>query len=72
VRARLFEHVRYLHEEHTELGARYRVANDLAAKFAYRLEASFAKHRRLEPIRAALRRFYGAGQTEKIGLAQAA
>jgi hypothetical protein len=72
VRARLFESVHYLHAEHTERGARYRVANDLAARFARRLEASFARHGRLEPIRAALRRFYGAGQTEKIGLAQAA
>jgi hypothetical protein len=72
VRARLFERVSYLHSADTEIGARYRLANDLAARFASRLEASFVRHRRFEPMRAALRRFYAAGQTEKIGLARAA
>jgi hypothetical protein len=48
------------------------MANDLASRFARRLEAIFARHQRFEPMGAALRRFYGAGQTEKIGLAQAA
>jgi hypothetical protein len=72
LRARLFERVRYLDPPHTETGARYRIANDLAARFARWLEASFARHGRFEQMRSALRRFYGAGQTEKIGLAQAA
>jgi hypothetical protein len=72
VRAQLFERVSYLHAADTETGARYRMANDLAARFARRLEGIFARHRRFEPMWAALRRFYGAGQTEKIGLAQAA
>jgi hypothetical protein len=69
---RLFERVTYLHAADTERGARYRMANDLAARFTRRLEALFTRHGRPEPARAALRRFYGAGQTEKIGLAQAA
>ncbi len=56
VRARLFERVRYLHAGDTETGARYRMANDLAARFARRLEGIFARHRRFEPMRAALRR----------------
>jgi hypothetical protein len=72
VRTRLFERVTYLHAADTERGARYRMANDLAARFSRRLEALFTRHGRPEPARAALRRFYGAGQTEKIGLAQAA
>ena len=72
VRAQLFERVRYLHAADTEKGARYRMANDLAARFARRLEALVTRHRRFEPMWATLRRFYGAGQTEKIGLAQAA
>jgi hypothetical protein len=72
VRARLFEAVTYVHAPDTERGARYRMANDLAARFSRRLEALFTRHRRPEPVRAVLRRFYGAGQTEKIGLAQAA
>ena len=72
VRARLFDHVSYLHAADTERGARYRMANDLAARFARRLESLFTRHGRFEPMRAALRRFYGAGQSEKIGLARAA
>ncbi len=72
VRAQLFEKVTYVHAPDTERGARYRMANDLAARFTGRLEALFTRHRRPEPVRAVLRRFYGAGQTEKIGLAQAA
>jgi hypothetical protein len=72
LRARLFERVRYLHAADTETGARYRMANDLAARFAGWLEASFARHGRFDQMRAALRRFYGAGQAEKIGLARAA
>jgi hypothetical protein len=72
LRARLFERVRYLHGADTETGARYRMANDLAARFAGWLDASFARHGRFDLLRAALRRFYGAGQAEKIGLARAA
>lgn len=72
VRSRLFEHVSYLHAADTERGARYRMANDLAARFARRLDALFTRHGRAEPMRAVLRRFYGAGQEEKIGLARAA
>jgi hypothetical protein len=68
VRAQLFERVTYVHAADTERGARYRMANDLAARFTRRLEAIFTRHGRFEPMRAALRRFYGAGQTEKIGL----
>ncbi|APR80880.1 Hypothetical protein A7982_06227 [Minicystis rosea] len=72
MRARLFERVAYLHPPHTETGARYRMANDLAARFAGRLELRFARHGHFGEMRAWLRRFYGAGQAEKIGLAQAA
>jgi hypothetical protein len=72
VRARLFDRVTYLHAADTEQGARYRMANSLAARFARRLEAIFTRQGRAEPMRAALLRFYGAGQAEKIELAQAA
>jgi hypothetical protein len=72
VRTWLFERVKYVHGEHTERGARYRMANDLAARFARRLEKIFVVHGRHEAMRDALVRFYGAGQTEKIGLAQTA
>jgi hypothetical protein len=72
VRERLFERVRYLHAAGTEIGQRYRLANDLAARFARRLEASFAVPGRCEELYRALRRFYAAGQREKIELARAA
>lgn len=64
--SRLYERVRFLHEPGTVLGERYRTANDLAARFARRLMS-------YEPraTHAALRRFYRAGQAEKIRLVAA-
>jgi len=72
VRARLFEAVVYLDPPDTEKGERYRLANDLAARFAGRLEESFAIRGRYRDLLSALRRFYAAGQSEKIALARAA
>jgi len=66
VHARLYEDVRYLHAAGTELGERYRTANDLAARFVRRL-LFFGP----EATRTTLRRFYRAGQTDKIRLAAA-
>lgn len=61
---RLYERVRYLHGEDTEQGRRYRTANHLAARFCARLDARRERHR--------LRRFFRAGQEEKIRMALAA
>lgn len=61
--SRLYERVRFLHEPGTVLGERYRTANDLAARFARRL-MGFGP----EATHATLRRFYRAGQAEKIRL----
>lgn len=72
VRARLFEAVSYLDPPGTEKGDRYRLANDLAARFAGMLEKRFARQGRFEQLLHALRRFYAAGQYEKINLACAA
>ncbi len=72
IRARLFEAVAYLHPPGTERGDRYRLANDLAARFAGRLEASFARRGHFDRMRCALRLFYAAGQSDKISLARAA
>jgi hypothetical protein len=64
--ALLYERVRFVHAAGTELGERYRTANDLAARFMRRLlEAGPSS------THAALRRFYRAGQAEKIRLAAA-
>ena len=72
IRQTLFDRVSYVDPVGTETGDRYRFANDLAAGFAARLEKRFARHGRFEQMRAALRRFYCAGQAEKIELARAA
>jgi hypothetical protein len=62
---RLFEHVSFLHDAGSEDGDRYRLANTLAARYVRRLERFPAQHE----LRAELRRFYRAGQTEKIRMA---
>lgn len=68
LRERLFEHVRFLHEEGSEAGDRYRMANSLAARYLCRLEVLHTPR----AFEAELRRFYRAGQTEKIWMARAA
>ena len=74
VRARLYDRVAFAHPRGTERGDRYRMANELAARFAGRLEAQHLRDGRIDPsgMRQALHRFYWAGQTEKIELARAA
>ncbi len=64
----LFEQVRYLHDATTERGERYRLANGLAA----RLVARVATRHGIDSARGILRRFYRAGQAEKIRMARAA
>jgi len=68
LRDRLYERVQYLHAADSEDGVRYRMANDLAARFVARLARSYDPPAALRE----LRRFYRAGQTEKIRLARAA
>ncbi len=71
LRAAMFERVRYLHEAHTEPGARYRLANELAARFIGSIEDAWVGARDALLL-ARLRRFHGAGQREKIEMARAA
>ncbi|HEY5961427.1 MAG TPA: hypothetical protein VIV60_32940 [Polyangiaceae bacterium] len=63
----LYEDVRFLHACESEAGARYRLANRLAARYVNRLL-------RLDPLgwQRRLRAFYRVGQTEKIAIALAA
>jgi hypothetical protein len=65
---RLFERVRFLDPAGSEHGERYRLANSLAARYVRRLDPGVGAG----ALQARLRRFYRAGQTEKIHLAQAA
>jgi hypothetical protein len=64
---RLYENGHFLDASGTEAGERYRLANDLAARLGARLLG-----RGPGETRALLRRFYRAGQTDKIALATAA
>lgn len=66
VHSRLYERVRFIHAEGTELGERYRTANQLAARYMRRLLGYG-----YQSTHAALRRFYRAGQAEKIRLVAA-
>jgi hypothetical protein len=79
----LYENVRYLHPANSEAGARYRLANDLAARFTARLFGTARLGRsqgargasaqdQIEARQGVLRRFYRSGQTDKIRLAHAA
>lgn len=63
----LYERGHFLDARGTETGDRYRLANDLAARLGARLLGRHAHE-----VRALLRRFYRAGQTDKIALATAA
>jgi hypothetical protein len=64
----LYRSVRFLDPPGSEAGDRYRLANDLAARFVTRLlgRAAWSRAER------ELRRFYRSGQAEKIRLARAA
>lgn len=62
--SRLYESVHFLHDATTEVGARYRLANQLAARFVHR---HLARHPSEQ--QATFRHFHRAGQTEKIRLA---
>ncbi len=64
----LYERVRFLHPEGTEAGDRYRLANDLAARFVARTFSRLAP----QAARRTLLRFYRSGQAGKIHLASAA
>jgi hypothetical protein len=63
----LYENGRFLDASGTEAGERYRLANGLAARLSARLLGREARE-----IRSLLRRFYRAGQADKIALATAA
>lgn len=66
LRRRLYEAVSYAEAEGTEVGERYRVANDVANRFVRRLERCYMGAARFEELRAELRAFYRLGQEEKL------
>lgn len=69
VRDRLFGRVRFLHAAGSEQGDRYRMANHLAARFVGTLSK---RHHTSDSPRERVRRFFDAGQREKIEMVMAA
>jgi hypothetical protein len=72
LRRRLYEDVSFAHEASSELGERYRIANDLAHTFVRKLEREYVTPRKLGEMRIALRRFYRMGQADKLRVGRAA
>jgi hypothetical protein len=72
LRARLYERVAFAHDVRTEIGERYRLANEVAHRFVRRLEREFVGRARYVEMRALLRRFFRVGQEEKLRLGRAA
>ena len=74
LRVRLYDSVSFNDAEGSELGDRYRMANDLAGKFVRRLERDFIAKGRYAELRHQLRLFFHMGQEEKMrfSLARAA
>jgi hypothetical protein len=72
LRANLYERVVLLHDDESELGERYRVANDVAHRFVRHLEAAYVRPGRFADLRAKLRTFFALGQEEKLRLGRAA
>ncbi len=70
--ARMFDRARFLDPAGSERGDRYREAQRLAQRLIARLERQYLERGRLTALRAALRRFYSAGPSEKFAFADAA
>jgi hypothetical protein len=71
LRIRLYEQVAFEHDMASELGERYRMANDTAHRFVRRLEREYVGGARFREMRAELRRFFHVGQEEKLRLGAA-
>jgi hypothetical protein len=72
LRSTLYERVAFEHDESSEVGQRYRVANDVAHRFVRHLEREYVGRGRIRELRQELRRFFRVGQEEKLRLGRAA
>jgi hypothetical protein len=72
LRARLYERVAFAHDEDTEAGERYRIANNIAHRFVRGLERRYVESARFGEMRSELRRFFRVSQEEKLRLGRAA
>jgi hypothetical protein len=69
LRKRLYDDVSFSSAEGTEVGDRYRIANQVAARFVRRLERTYLRAGRARELRGELRHFYRLGQEEKLRFA---
>lgn len=69
---RLYENVVFMHPPGTVEGDRYRLANDLAARFVRQLERTYVAKGRTTELQDLLARFFWMGQKDKIRFARAA
>ncbi len=72
LRERLYERVAYEHDAASEIGQRYRMANEAAHRFVRRLEREYLSREKHTELREELRRFFHVGQEEKLRLGRAA
>ncbi len=70
LRGQLYENVCYAHDEDSERGERYRVANEAAARFVRRLEPDFLERGRVGELRSRLRSFFHEGLEAKLRMAR--
>jgi hypothetical protein len=70
LRGRLYDDVSFTDSAGTEVGERYRIANQLAARFVRRLERDFVRPGNVRALHGELRRFYRLGQEEKLRAAE--
>jgi hypothetical protein len=66
IRRRLFDGVQFVDAPDTERGERYRVANNLAARYTARLERLYRREAGVTRVIGEVRRFYRLTQREKI------
>ena len=64
--AALYEGSTYFDAEGSEAGERYRLANQIAARFVHRVSRDFARKGRFTELRRALHRFFREGQEGKL------
>lgn len=66
LRERLYDAVSFVHDEDTDEGERYRVANAAARRFTARLERDYVSRARFGELQGELRAFFHMGQGEKL------
>ena len=69
LREHLYDRIAFLHGEESQLGERYRVANQTASRFVRKLERAHLTERRYGALRRELHRFFRSGQEDKLRLA---